>query len=185
MGVYASDDPAAAGYFKWPLEDPAAAGFHAFRGCVDIAGIEVIKPIWNRLYRTFSEHAADRLPAGGEQQIHVRLTGFGVLSLPAKELAVECKRLLPIAGEQLMPTHAPRFVQLGGLLLTGFLPIDQRKYRRLRVGDDRNTADVAVRRRHVHGSTKIFNPVGRSVHVVDPDISHPPRRRAHFLRVFW
>src|SRR5258705_3861730 len=184
MRVYASDDPAAV-YFIWPLEDRAAASLQAFRGSVNIADIELKKPIWNRLSGTFSEHAADRRPAGGEQQIHVGRSEFAVRSLPAKELAVEYERLLPIAGEQLMPAHAPRFVQLGGLPLTGFQPTDQRKYCRLRVGDDRNTADVAVRRRDVHGSTKTFDAVGSSVHAVDPDIYHPPRRHAHFPRVFW
>jgi hypothetical protein len=44
LRVYASDDPAVR-HFKWPLADPAAAGLHAFRGRVDIADIEVIKPV--------------------------------------------------------------------------------------------------------------------------------------------
>ena len=119
LRVYASDDPTVR-HFKWPLEDPAAAGLHAFSGRVDIADIEVIKPVWDLLYRTFGEHAADRLPAGGEQLIRVLRTEFGVRFLPAEKLAVESKRLLPVGGEQLMPAHALRFVQIGRLLLTVF-----------------------------------------------------------------
>ena len=45
-------------------------------------------------------------------------------------------------------------------------------------------ADIGdFRRRNVHGSAKTLDPVGGGVHVVDPDISDPARRRAHSLRV--
>src|ERR1035437_10115143 len=118
----------------------------------------------------FRAHAAKRLPTGGEQLIRVRRTGFGVLFLPAKKLAVESKRLLPVGGDQLMPAHAPQFARLGGLLLAGFQPLDQPKRYPLRVSDNRNAADIAVRRRDVNGSAKTLDPVGGNVRVLDADI---------------
>src|SRR5258705_3773258 len=111
----------------WAIKDPATAGLHALRGRVDVADIEVIEPEWNRLCRKFSEHAADRLPTSGEPLIRVRRTGFGVRFMPAKNLSVESKRLLQVGGEQLMPAHAPRFVQIGGRLLDGLQPPAQPK----------------------------------------------------------
>src|SRR5712691_1889929 len=98
----------------WALKDPATTGLHTLGGRVDVADIEVIKPEWDRLFRTFSEHAADRLPTGGEQLIRVRRIGFGIRFLPAKKLTVESKRLLLVGGEQLMPADAPRFVRVSG-----------------------------------------------------------------------
>jgi len=82
-----------------------------------------------------------------------------------------------------MPAHAPRSAELGGLRPAGILPLDQRKRRHLRVGDDRNAADIAVGRRDVDGSAKTSDQLGRGVHIVDADIPQPSRRRAHFSRV--
>jgi len=96
------------------LEEAAAARLHARNGSVDVADIEVIQPVWHRLDWPFGEHAADCLPAGGEQLISLGRPRFGVRLLPAEQCAVERKRLFPVGGEQLMPAHAPRIVQRGG-----------------------------------------------------------------------
>src|SRR5882757_163677 len=131
LRVYAAGDPATARYFNRPLKYPAATGLHALRRRVDVADIEIVKPIWDRLRRSFGEDAADRQSSGGEQLIRVRRTCFGARILPAKKLAVERKGLLPVGGEQLMPAHVPRFIEFGRMLLPRFQTRDQRKRRRL------------------------------------------------------
>src|ERR1700685_3980674 len=76
-----------------------------------------------------------------------------------------------------MPAHAPRSAEFGGLRPAGILPLDQRKRRHLRVGDDRKAADVGeVRWWDVYRSAKPLDPVDGIIHVVDSDISPPLRR---------
>jgi len=86
-----------------PLTISPAAGLHPPCCFVDVGDIEIIKPERDRLHRRFGEHAADRLPAGGEHLIRAYRTGVGFGFLPAEELAVEGKRLLPVGSEQLVP----------------------------------------------------------------------------------
>ena len=71
--------------------------------------VEIIKPEGKRQGRRLGEHAADRLPSGGELLIRAHRADVGVRFLPAKQRAVESERLLPVGREQLMPAHAPRF----------------------------------------------------------------------------
>src|ERR1700723_1899806 len=66
LRVRASGDPAPARNFKGTLEDVAATGLHARRGGVDVTHIEVEKPERGRDHGRLGEHAADRLPCGGE-----------------------------------------------------------------------------------------------------------------------
>lgn len=82
-----------------------------------------------------------------------------------------------------MPADTPRCVRLRRLL-AGLQPCYQRERRRLRVSDDRNATNIAVRRRDVDGAIKAHNSVGDCVHVVDPHISYPSRRSAHSPRVW-
>jgi hypothetical protein len=83
-----------------------------------------------------------------------------------------------------MPDDTARRFQRGGLLLTGSRPLRQRKRCHLWVSNYRKTADIGdVCRRQVHDAAKTPDPLGDDVHVVDPDISDPPRRRAHSLRL--
>src|ERR1700720_655054 len=96
LRVRASGDPAAVQQLMRAIKDPATTGLHTLRSRVDVADIEVIEPEWNRLCRKFSEHAADRLPTSGEPLTRIGWTGFVVRFLPAKKLAVESKRLLPV-----------------------------------------------------------------------------------------
>jgi hypothetical protein len=109
------DDPAAVRHFNRTVEDLAATSLHALRRRVDVADVEVVKPEGDRHHRRLSDHAADRLPSGGEQLIRAHSADVGFCFLPAKKLAVESQRLLPVGGEQLVPANAARCVQLGVL----------------------------------------------------------------------
>ena len=108
LRVRASRDPAAAGHFKRALEDPAATGLDALRRRVDVVDVEVVKPEGHGNHRRFGGHAADRLASGGEQLICAHRVDVGVCFSPAKKLAVERKRLLPVGGEQFVPADAAR-----------------------------------------------------------------------------
>ncbi len=83
-----------------------------------------------------------------------------------------------------MPADAAQSVRRGGLLSVGSLPLDQRQPGGLRVGEDREAADVGnVGRRDVHGAAEAHDLVGGGVHVVDQDISEPARVSARSTRV--
>ena len=77
-------------------------------------------------------------------------------------------------------TRRGRVARRGGLELARLEPVNQPKRCHLWVSDDRNAADIAVRRRDVHGSAETLDAVGSRVHIVDANVPHPPRRRAHF-----
>ena len=115
--------------------------------------------------------------------IDVRRTVLGTGFAPAKKFVVKGKRFLMIGGEQLMPAHPSRLVRFGRLLLAGDQSLDQRQCGVLRIGDDRNTADIAV-----VGGTYTLPPrcLSRSAAastVIDADIAHPPCGRAHAPRL--
>ena len=114
--------------FRTELDYPRIVAYVAWfdHSRIEIAYVEVVKPEGDRHRRRLGEHAADRLPSGGEQLIRAHRAGVGVPFLPAKKLAVESERLLPVGGEQLVPADAARRVQLGGLLSAGFQPLEQR-----------------------------------------------------------
>ena len=49
LRVRASDDPAAVHQLMWAFKNPATTGLHTLCGRVDVADIEIIKPIRDRL----------------------------------------------------------------------------------------------------------------------------------------
>src|SRR5713101_2286504 len=104
LRIRASQDPSVAQHFNRAAEDLAATSLHALHRHVDVADVEVIKPERDRLHRGLGEHAAYRLPSDGEELVCAHRADIGLRFLPAKELAVESKRLLPVGGEQLVPT---------------------------------------------------------------------------------
>src|ERR1700722_1594246 len=57
LRVSASGDPAAIRQFVWVRKDDAATGLHTLGGGVDVADIEVIKPIRERLDWKLREYA--------------------------------------------------------------------------------------------------------------------------------
>ena len=175
------DDHVAFRHARRAAKDLSATSLHALRCRVDIADVEIVKPKRNRHRRGLCGHSADRLPAGGEQLICARRASFGLRFLPAKKLAVERPRLLPVGGKEFVPADAPRRAQINGLLLSRWLsPLEQRKRCHLRVSDDRKAADVQdVLRLDVHGAAKVLDPVCGGVDVVDADISDPTRPLAH------
>jgi hypothetical protein len=108
---------------------------HAFHGRVNVADIEVVKT-GNRHRRRHGHHATDRLPAGGELLICAHRADVGFRFFPAKELAVKGPRFLRVGGEEFVPGDAAACARANGLLLTGALPLEQRKRCHLRVRDD-------------------------------------------------
>src|SRR5207247_8948117 len=108
LRVRALQDPPAAQDFDWSVDDSPAAGLHPPCCLVDVGDVEVIEPERDRLRCRLGEHTADRLPAGGEYLIRAYRTGVGFGLLPAEELAVEDKRLLPVDSDQLVPPRRPR-----------------------------------------------------------------------------
>ena len=79
LRVRALDDPVAAGHLdRARSRISAAAGLHALHGRVDVADVEVVEPEGDRHHRRLGEHAADGLPAGGEQLISAHRSGVGV-----------------------------------------------------------------------------------------------------------
>src|SRR5215510_1280607 len=184
LRVGALGHPSAAPHFNRAMDDLATPSPHAPHRHVDVADVEVIKPERDRLRRRLCEHAADGLSSGGEQLIWAHRAGVGLRFLPAEELAVESKRLLPVGGDQLMPADAAGRVQRGGPLLAAFEPLEQRNRCHLRVDRDRKAADVGdVRRRDMHAAAKLYEAIGGGVHVVDAHISEPARPQARFPRV--
>src|SRR5215831_17420794 len=103
LRVGALGHPSAAPHFNRAVDDLATPSPHAPDRHVDVADVEVIKPERDRLRRRLCEHAADGLSSGGEQLIWAHRAGVGLRFLPAEELAVESKCLLPVGGDQLMP----------------------------------------------------------------------------------
>ena len=70
---------------------------------------------------------------------------------------------------------------LGKRRVAGVRGVEQREHRTLRIGNNREAADIwNVRRRNVHGAAEIFDPFGGGVDVIHRDISDPARRRSHF-----
>src|SRR5262249_56530170 len=109
------------------IDDLARPSPHALYRHVDVADVEVIKPERDRLCRRLCEHAADGLPAGGEQLIWAHRAVAGLRFLPAEELAVERPSFLPVRGDQLMPASAAGRVRRGGRVLPAFAPLQLRK----------------------------------------------------------
>ena len=154
LWIRAPGDPGAIGQFQRAFEDLTAAGLHALDGGADVLDIEVKKPERERLRRPLRAHATNCQPTSREQLICVGVTDFGVRLLPAENLAVERKHLLPIVGMQFMPAHTPRLAELGGYLPGRLQPVDQSKCCSLRIGDNRNKADIGVGRWDINGATE-------------------------------
>src|ERR1700732_2481071 len=84
LRVRAMNDPGAARHGSRAIEDLAAASLHALRRRLDVADVEIVKPEGKRQCRRLGEHAADRLPCGGELLIRAHRADVGVRFLPAK-----------------------------------------------------------------------------------------------------
>jgi hypothetical protein len=136
LWVRALDDPVAIQYFNRASEDLSAISLHALYGRVNVADVEVIKPAGNRHRRRFSHHATDRLPAGGELLICAHRADISFRFLPTKELAVNGPCLLLIVGQEFVPAGVASCAQVNGLLITGALPLEQRKRCHLWVRDN-------------------------------------------------
>src|SRR5215470_11538061 len=123
LRVRASNDPAARRQFKWAFEDLTATGLHTLRRRTEVADVEIIEPKWSRHRLRLGEYAADRLSCGRERLIHAHRSNIRVRFSPAKDLAVEGKRLFRVGGEQLVPADAARCAGIGGLFLAGLHPL--------------------------------------------------------------
>jgi hypothetical protein len=107
--------------------------------------------------------------------IQVCRIDFSVGFLPTKQLAVKIKDPAPVFSQQLVPAHAAQFVQPAGLPLAIRQSGDQRKSRLLRIGDHRNSADIAVRWRQQGSASKTPDLRGRRIDVIDGDVADPSR----------
>jgi len=81
-----------------------------------------------------------------------------------------------------MPTHLREFARLCWLGRRKLQTLDQPKRRRLRISDNRNPADVAVRGWHVHGPAKALDPLGGSIDVGDAGFELYASGAYHFYR---
>src|ERR1700730_9552887 len=184
LRISALENPAATRYFNRWVENLAARSLHALHGLVDVSGVEIIKPEWDRHRSRLVKHAADRLPRDGEQLIRAQRTGIRLFLLPAKERAIKAPRAFPIAGDELVPADAAGRVQVGGRCIMLRKPFEQSDGCHLRIDDDRKAADIGdLFRRNVYAAAKLVRARGGAIDIVYADISEPARPKPRLRRV--
>ena len=127
LRVRASDDPAAARHFNRAVEDLAAAGLDALRRRVDVADVEIVEPEGSRDRRRLGEHAADHLPAGGEELIRARLARCRRPPSASRKARRRKPTPAPSRRRAARASRPARCGRSGGLLLAGLQPLEQRE----------------------------------------------------------